>query len=229
MPRVFDRARRAGFRCLTNALLLAAFLIAPRAGVAEDPATLLVLGDSLSSAFNMKVEEGWVNLLQTRLDERSERPWRVVNAAISGDTTDGGRRRLPDLLESHRPDVVVLELGGNDGLRGFAPDVTEANLAAMIEASQAIGAKVLLVGIELPPNYGARYTEAFRSIFPTLAARYDTALVPFFMEGVFETEDFLQADGIHPTAKAQPKLLETVWPHLAPLVGIEDETGRGSD
>jgi acyl-CoA thioesterase-1 len=141
-----------------------------------------------------------------------------VNSSISGETTDGGLRRLPDLLERHQPDIVMIELGGNDGLRGFPPQVIRKNITRMIGQSQQAGAEVLLVGMQIPPNYGERYTRAFASIFPELAKRHDTRLVPFFLANIYDQEGLMQDDDIHPTAEAQGQLLENVWPILKPML-----------
>ena len=138
--------------------------------------------------------------------------------SISGETTDGGARRLPDLLERHQPDIVILELGGNDGLRGFQPPVIRDDLSAMIEASQQAGAQVLLVGMQIPPNYGQAYTRLFSQMYPELSDQFDTALVPFFLDGIYNSDGLMQDDGIHPTGEAQPLLLDNVWPHLQPLL-----------
>ncbi|WP_092013128.1 arylesterase [Marinobacter daqiaonensis] len=196
-------------------LAAALSLAMPRPGLAN---TILVMGDSLSAAYGVETETAWVNRLRGRLEEQREQSWKVVNASISGETTDGGARRLPELLEKHQPDVVILELGGNDGLRGFQPSVIRDNLAAMIEASQDAGARVLLVGMQIPPNYGARYTRRFADMYPELSDQYGTALVPFFLEGIYNRERMMQGDGIHPTAEAQPQLLDNIWPHLEPLL-----------
>ncbi len=179
--------------------------------------TLLVVGDSLSAAYGVPSETAWVALLRDRL-EREGLPWQVVNASISGETTDGGLRRLPRLLELNEPEVVVIELGGNDGLRGFPPNVIEANLAKMIELSLDAGAAPVLVGMQIPPNYGQRYTQMFSDIFPSLSDRYEVGLVPFFLEGIYDQEGLMQGDGIHPTEEAQPLLLENIWPELEPLI-----------
>lgn len=175
--------------------------------------TLLVVGDSLSAAYGVPSETAWVQLLRERLGQR-DNDWQVVNASISGETTDGGLRRLPDLLEKHQPDIVIIELGGNDGLRGFPPEVIESNLAAMIEKAQAANARPLLVGMQIPPNYGPRYTRMFAEIYPNLSDRYNVPLVPFFLDGIYNQDGLMQGDGIHPTEAAQPKLLENVWPEL---------------
>jgi acyl-CoA thioesterase-1 len=169
---------------------------------------LLIWGDSLSSAYGMSVEQGWVSLLQEELGDRVN----VVNASVSGETTGGGRTRLPDALNQHQPDIVVIELGGNDGLRGFRPSIVKDNLKAMIEDTRAFGAKVILLGIRLPPNYGEVYGRKFEAVYAQLAETYDIPLVPFLLEGVAEDFALMQADGIHPTARAQPLILANVYP-----------------
>ncbi|MBK3806838.1 arylesterase [Stutzerimonas stutzeri] len=179
--------------------------------------TVLVVGDSISAAFGLETSQGWVHLLQERLVEGDE-SWRVVNASISGDTTAGGLARLDPLLEEHTPEVVILELGGNDGLRGQSPVQLKQNLAAMVEQSQEVGAKVLILGMLMPPNLGKRYTEAFAKVFPEVASEYDVPLVPFLLEGVAGVPSMMQGDQIHPTAEAQSKLLDNVWPALEPLL-----------
>jgi acyl-CoA thioesterase-1 len=179
--------------------------------------TVLVVGDSISAALGLETSQGWVSLLQKKLD--SERiDHRVVNASISGDTSAGGAARLPSLLGEHKPEVVIIELGGNDGLRGQPPAQLQQNLASMVEQSRQVGAKVLVLGMRLPPNYGKRYTDAFARVFSDVAKEQQVPLVPFFLEGVGGVEGMMQADGIHPAAGAQPKLLENVWPSLQPLL-----------
>ena len=179
--------------------------------------TVLVLGDSLSAAYGVPSETAWVELLRDRI-ESQDLDWTVVNASIGGETTDGGLRRLPGLLEAHDPTIVVIELGGNDGLRGFPPNVIESNLANMIEQVRNTGATPLLVGMQIPPNYGQRYTTMFADIFPTLSDRYNTPLVPFFLDGIYDQDGLMQGDGIHPTEEAQPRLLDNIWPKLEPLL-----------
>lgn len=179
--------------------------------------TVLVVGDSISAAFGLETSQGWVHLLQERLVEGDE-SWRVVNASISGDTTAGGLARLDPLLEEHTPEVVILELGGNDGLRGQSPVQLKQNLAGMVRKSQDAGAKVLILGMRLPPNYGQRYTTAFAEVFPKVAQETGAALVPFVLEGAAGVPSMMQGDGVHPTAEAQPVLLENVWPALKPLL-----------
>ncbi|MCK5365453.1 MAG: arylesterase, partial [Gammaproteobacteria bacterium] len=159
----------------------------------------------------------WVTLLAKRLEENRS-GYRVVNASISGDTTNSGATRLLRALEKHRPDIVVVELGGNDGLRGLPLSVTRANLERIISDSQAAGARVLLLGMRLPPNYGPAYTNAFHAIYEKLADQYQTSRVPFLLDGIGGVEGMMQADGIHPRSEAQPLMLENVWPHLEPLL-----------
>lgn len=184
------------------------------------PPVVLVVGDSLSAEYGLVRGQGWVALLEQRLQNHRIRA-RVVNASISGDTTSGGRSRLPALLRTHKPAVVIIELGGNDALRGLPLDVSRANLQAMIEASQQAGARVLLVGMEMPPNYGTRYAEQFRQLYVDLARQKRVPLVPFFLKGIADrpdSMDFFQADRIHPNEAAQPKMLDNVWPSLQPLL-----------
>ncbi len=179
--------------------------------------TLLVVGDSISAAFGLDSRQGWVALLENRLREEGFQH-SVVNASISGDTSAGGAARLSALLAEHQPELVIIELGGNDGLRGQAPDQLQQNLTAMVEKSQQAGAKVLILGMRLPPNYGARYTTAFAQVFSDLAEQKQVPLVPFFLEGVGGVPGMMQADGIHPTESAQPVLLDNVWPTLKPML-----------
>ncbi len=183
---------------------------------ADSNKTVLVMGDSLSAAYGIDNDAGWVSLLRQKLNNENTE-WQLVNASISGETTDGGLRRLPDLLSKHQPEVVIIALGGNDGLRGFQPLAIKERLADMIKLSQA-KADVLLLGIEIPPNYGAAYTNAFRDIYSSLSAEYDTALLPFMLNNVYDGEGMMQADGLHPTAQAQPKILNNIWPVLSPLL-----------
>lgn len=184
----------------------------PVANVHAD--TLLIVGDSLSAAHGIERDAGWVNLLRQRLGRQHQ----VINASISGDTTSSGAARLPELLERHSPDIVLLELGGNDGLRGLSPQQMKLNLRDMIEKSQAADARVLLLGIEIPPNYGASYTDAFRGVFRQLSEEYAVPLVPFILDGVALQDAMMQDDGIHPTAEAQPTILDNVWEGLAPML-----------
>ncbi len=181
---------------------------------------LLVVGDSLSAEYGLARGSGWVALLEARL-AREGVAARVVNASISGDTTSGGRSRLPSLLKEHRPQVVVIELGGNDALRGLPLTATRENLAAMARDTKAAGARVLLVGMAVPPNYGRRYNEDFQALFGTVAKAEGAALVPFLLAGVADVpnaDELFQADRIHPKAEAHPKMLANVWPVLRPLL-----------
>ena len=182
--------------------------------------TLLVVGDSLSAEYGIARGSGWVALLEQRIAQQ-KLPVRVVNASISGDTTSGGRSRLPALLQQHRPQVVVVALGGNDALRGLPLDMTEANLTAMARAAKAAGAKVLIAGIAVPPNYGRKYSEDFARLFGTVARAEGTALVPFLLAGVADAPNadaLFQPDRIHPTAAAHPQMLDNVWSVLRPLL-----------
>ncbi|QJP09965.1 arylesterase [Pseudomonas multiresinivorans] len=179
--------------------------------------TLLVVGDSISAGLGLDTSLGWVSLLDKRLKEQGF-DYQVVNASISGDTTAGGLARLPALLSEQKPKLVVIELGGNDGLRGMAPAQLQQNLASMVDQSRQAGAKVVLLGMRLPPNYGQRYTDAFAKVFDSVAREQKVPLVPFFLEGVGGVQDMMQADGIHPAVAAQPKLLDNVWPTLKPLL-----------
>lgn len=182
---------------------------------------VLVLGDSLSAAYGIPRESGWVALLQQKLATQNlpnGKVGSVVNASISGETTDGGLARLPALLQKHRPDIVVIELGANDGLRGFQIRRLRDNLEQLIQLSRAANARVLLVGIKIPPNYGLRYTSDFHESFTLLAKQYDVPLVPFLLEGVATDPALMQDDRLHPRAEAQPKILETVWPYLSKLL-----------
>ncbi|MBU6247072.1 MAG: arylesterase [Xanthomonadaceae bacterium] len=179
--------------------------------------SVLVLGDSLSAAHNIPVESGWVNLLYGRL-AKMEPPWRVVNASISGETSLSGRNHLPALLAKEHPAVVVIELGANDGLRGLPLDALRANLAAMIDMAQRAGARVLLLGIELPVNYGPQYRDGLRAVYADLARQKHVALVPFLLDGVALDPSLMQDDGLHPTAAGEPRVLANVWPALEPLL-----------
>ncbi|RDJ00203.1 arylesterase [Dyella solisilvae] len=184
---------------------------------AAPPKTVLVLGDSLSAAHNIPVESGWVHLLGDRLT-KMEPGWTVVNASISGETSLSGRNRLPALLEQYHPAVLVIELGANDGLRGLPLAQLRDNLAAMIAAGQQAKARVLLLGIELPVNYGPQYRDGLREVYAGLARDKGVALVPFFLDGVAQRQELMQEDGLHPVATAQPMVLDNVWKALQPLL-----------
>ncbi len=211
--------------------LLIAMLAAASPATQADGAdsTILVLGDSLSAAYGIPREQGWVALMQQRLDQQQPGLYRVINASISGETTSGGRSRLQQLLAQHTPDMVLLQLGGNDGLRGLPVRELRQNLSAMIESSLQSGARVALLGIMIPPNYGPRYTQEFRESYQLLAKQYQLALVPFLLEGVAGNADLMQEDGLHPAAVAQPILLENVWRALAPQFKlIQRDQGKKS-
>jgi acyl-CoA thioesterase-1 len=179
--------------------------------------TLLVVGDSISAGYGLAEGQGWVRLLEGRL-QAQQLDYQVVNASISGDTTAGGLARLPRLLADHRPAVVAIELGGNDGLRGQPLAQFERNLTALVEQAKAKGARVLLLGMRLPPNYGPRYTDGFAQVYTDVAQAQQVALVPFLLEGVGGDPAFMQPDGIHPQANAQQRLLDNAWPQLEPLL-----------
>ena len=189
----------------------------PRSFVATDPRIVLVMGDSLSAAYNMPAAQGWVALTADRMATQFP-GWRVVNASISGETTAGGAARIVDAVVRHRPSVVVVQLGANDALRGLPLRQARRNLARMIGAAQGIGAEVLLVGMRIPPNYGAAYASEFERGYRELARRFDTALLPFLLQPIATGRDAFQADNLHPAATAQPALRDHVWPALAPLL-----------
>jgi acyl-CoA thioesterase-1 len=199
---------------MLNRILLLLLLLLPGTAPAH---IILIVGDSLSAAYGIPVAQGWVSLLQERLDAGNY-PWQIVNASISGDTTANARARLPQALASHEPAVVLLELGGNDGLRGLSLTAMQANLAAMISSLQEAGAQLLLIGVQLPPNYGPRYTERFQAIYQELAREYDLALLPSLVEGIGTEQKLMQPDGIHPNATAQPLIRDRVWEALLPLL-----------
>lgn len=178
---------------------------------------LLVYGDSLSAGYGLPQGTGWVDLLADRL--RSEKSgFRVVNASVSGETTHGGLNRLPVVLAQHRPDIVIIELGGNDGLRGLSLETTTNNLAAMVRAVQKTGARAMIVGMQLPPNYGTAYTKKFQGLFEEVAREQKALLVPFMLAGFGDKREYFQPDGIHPTAEAQSLILDNIWPVLAPAL-----------
>jgi acyl-CoA thioesterase-1 len=179
--------------------------------------TILVFGDSLSAAYGIRPEQGWVPLLAQRLQAQGY-GYQVVNASVSGETSSGGLERLPRALQLHTPAIVILELGANDGLRGLPVSDMRANLARMVELSQAAGARVLLLGIRIPPNYGTRYTEEFARVFPELAQQHRVPLVPFLLENVALKPALMQEDGMHPNPAGEPLILDTLWPYLKPLL-----------
>lgn len=188
---------------------------------------ILVLGDSLSAAYGLAVDQSWVNLLQQRVTQ-SGHPHLVVNASVSGETTANGLTRIGPALKSHQPDVVIVELGGNDGLRAQPVPMIKNNLEKIIEESRSAGARIIIAGMRLPPNYGPTYINQFEAIYPALAQQYDSALVPFFMAGVATRTELMQPDGVHPTAAAQQVLLDNVWPHLEPLLEPSTDEDSGT-
>ncbi|MBB1485116.1 arylesterase [Oceanospirillum sp. D5] len=198
------------------------FLLTPASSHADDhQPVILVLGDSISAGYGMSAQDGWVSLLQERLRQQGL-TWQVVNASISGETTQGGLTRLPSLLRQHKPELVLLELGGNDGLRGLPLNLFKHNLKQMIMLSQQHNAKPVLLGIQLPPSYGRRYTQAFARTYPDLAEEYQIPVMPFILEGIGTDAEKMQADGIHPTSAAQPQLLNNIWPVISPLLKTKD-------
>ena len=206
-------------RTLTGLLLAACTILATGAQAAP---TILVMGDSLSAEYGLQRGKGWVALLEQRLKD-NQLDYSVVNASISGETTSGGAQRLPAALAQNKPAIVVIELGSNDGLRGLAITATRANFETMINLSLKAGAKVMLVGMQLPPNYGRDYTDKFKGLYPELAQKYKIPLAPFMLDGFADKPEMFQADGIHPLAQAHPRILDNIWPALEPLL----KTGKG--
>ena len=211
-----DGGRTAGLARWLAGIVLAASLLLPALACAKGP--VLVVGDSLSAEHNLPAGSGWVSLMQRQIARELPGGPAVVNASISGETSAGALTRLPGLLQKHRPAVLVIELGGNDALRGLTPAQLRANLEKMVVLGRQSGARVLLLGIDVPPNYGPAYRERLRRTYAELARAQDAALVPFFLEGVALQPGLMQADGLHPTAAAQPRLLDNVWPALKPLL-----------
>lgn len=202
-------------------LLLLSIVILPETTLADKPAGILVIGDSLSSGYGLKTGQGWVQLLRDRLAGQGYKlPLR--NASITGETTVGGLNRLPALLDEEKPTVVIIELGGNDGLRGFPLSRTRQNLADMIQKSQASGARVLLLGVRLPVNYGSEFRNRFEAMYRQLDEDYDIALVPYLLKDIGEKLELMQGDGIHPSAEAQPMMLENVWPALKSILSADN-------
>ena len=210
------------------ALSLIGIFIFAHSANSESRPIILVVGDSLSAGYGVDLEDTWIALLQARLEDKGY-VHRVVNASISGDTSGNGLRRLPRSLDIHQPDILIIELGGNDGLRGLPIEVISENLAQMISLGQESGARVVLAGMLMPPNYGDDYANEFAAVFPALAAEFDVTLIPFFMEGVALDPTKMQDDGIHPNTDAQPILMETVWttlePELAQQAMVDAESG----
>jgi acyl-CoA thioesterase I len=197
-------------------LLISLLLLVAMPLAAAEP-KILVVGDSLSAGYGIDLRTGWVALLQNRLKQKGY-PHRIINASISGDTSASALSRLPGSLKRHQPRIVIIEIGGNDGLQGLPAEVMEKNIESMVTKSKRQGAKVVLLGMRLPPNYGPAYTEKFFSVYQRVASKYNTTLVPFFLEGVAGKDGLMQADGIHPTVEAQPKMVENVWPVLSGLL-----------
>jgi len=215
---VRSELRRRDFNLQTLSLL--ALGLSPAMLLADAPPRMLVIGDSLSAEYGIPRGTGWVALLSAQL-AKDKPQWQVINASISGDTTAGGLARLPALLTQHTPKLVVIELGGNDALRGFSLKMTQDNLTRMIEACQKIKAAVLLVGMQVPPNYGAQYAQDFSRMFQTVSQKQGTQLVPFLLKGVADAPDptaLFQADRIHPKAEAHPLILANVWPVLKKML-----------
>ena len=194
-------------------ILVAGATLLPPAARADDPPVVMVLGDSLSAGYGLDTDQSWTALLQQRLTEQGYE-YRVVNASISGETSEGGRTRIDELVARLAPRLVIVELGGNDGLRGLPPDRTRGNLTAIVETAQAAGAAVALLGMRIPPNYGRRYTRAFAGTFKDVADATGVPWVEFFMDGVALDARLMQDDGIHPNAQAQPVLLDNAWPAI---------------
>lgn len=198
---------------LTSMLLL----IAVSHAHAASPPVILIMGDSLSAGYGVNLRNSWASLLQNRL-RNTDYPYHVINASVSGDTTGGGRARLPQLLNRHNPKIVILELGGNDGLRGLPIPSIKDNLTAMIKLCHRHNSHIILLGMQIPGNLGRIYTEKFKSLYPALAGQHSTALVPFFLDKIADRPAYMQADQIHPNETAQIQLLENVWPVLKPLL-----------
>jgi acyl-CoA thioesterase-1 len=200
------------YRVLRSSFALGLLWLSLSSAVQAREHNILVLGDSISAAYGMSLQQGWVALLAQQLKDQHPQQYTVVNASISGETTTGGLRRLPPLLQEHQPAVVIIELGANDGLRGFPLGTLRRNLMTLVRTSQDAGAKVILLPMEIPPNYGARYTSGFRQSFVQVAQETDSAITPFLLEGVATDPALMQGDGIHPTVQAQPKLLHNALP-----------------
>jgi len=209
------------------AILSALFVLATGsnpARAAAEPAAILVIGDSLSGAYGINIDEGWVALLQQRVNAGNYH-YKVINASVSGDTTRTGLGRIDAALKSYRPAIVIIALGGNDGLRGLAFSEIENSLASIIERSQQSGARVLLAGVRLPPNYGTAYNRQFAAVYVRLSDRYQVPLVPRLLDQVADYRELLQPDGVHPTAAAQARVMQNVWDGLQPLLQAPADTG----
>ena len=209
-----DAMKYLTFRLLTTFLLC---LVWANSSRGDEDKTVLVFGDSLSASYGIEEEQGWVNLLSEKL-RQAQSPYSVINASVSGETSTGGLSRLPAALAEFQPSVVILELGGSDGLRGLPLATLQSNLEEMVSLSQRAGAKVLLAGIQIPPNYGPRYTEPFYALFGDIAESEQLPFVPFLIDGIPQQPELMQNDGIHPRAEAQHMILDNVWPVLAPML-----------
>ncbi len=225
---MIDSTFRRWVWVLIALLATGAHAAAPAAPGPTSPApTILVFGDSLSAAYGISQTKGWVALLAKRLEAQGY-GYQVVNASSSGETTGGGRTRLPRALDLHKPDIAILELGSNDGLRGLPLEQMRANLDTMIQLAKSRGTRVLLLGMQMPPNYGPAYTAGFRTTFSELAKNHQVSLVPFFMEGVALNAELMQDDDLHPNEAGQPLLLDNVWPFLQPLLKRNVNVQRGT-
>ena len=196
---------------ISSYLVLLALCLSPTWVFAK---TVMVLGDSISAGYGIEPQQAWVNLLQKRLDQQYPKQHKVVNASVSGETTSGALARLPKLLQTHKPNVVVIELGGNDGLRGQPPQMIQKNLAQLIQQSQKANATVIVLGMKMPPNYGTAYSKAFENNYKVVSQQYKVKLLPFFLEGVAGNKSLMQKDLVHPNGKAQPILLNLAYPYI---------------
>lgn len=196
---------------ISSYLVLLALCLSPTWVLAK---TVMVLGDSISAGYGIEPQQAWVNLLQKRLDQQYPKQHKVVNASVSGETTSGALARLPKLLQTHKPNVVVIELGGNDGLRGQPPQIIQKNLAQLIQQSQKANATVIVLGMKMPPNYGTAYSTAFENNYKVVSQQYKVKLLPFFLEGVAGNKSLMQKDLVHPNSKAQPILLNLAYPYI---------------
>lgn len=207
---IFVKNRKIKKR-ISSYLVLLALCLSPTWVFAK---TVMVLGDSISAGYGIEPQQAWVNLLQKRLDQQYPKQHKVVNASVSGETTSGALARLPKLLQTHKPNVVVIELGGNDGLRGQPPQMIQKNLAQLIQQSQKANATVVVLGMKIPPNYGTAYSKAFENNYKVVSQQYKVKLLPFFLEGVAGNKSLMQKDLVHPNGKAQPILLNLAYPYI---------------
>ena len=207
---IFVKNRKIKKR-ISSYLVLLALCLSPTWVFAK---TVMVLGDSISAGYGIEPQQAWVNLLQKRLDQQYPKQHKVVNASVSGETTSGALARLPKLLQTHKPNVVVIELGGNDGLRGQPPQMIQKNLAQLIQQSQKANATVVVLGMKMPPNYGTAYSKAFENNYKVVSQQFKVKLLPFFLEGVAGNKSLMQKDLVHPNGKAQPILLNLAYPYI---------------